>query len=156
DNGSEFKLYFQELIDSYNIKRKPTTVKNPQANAVLERVHQVIANMLRTSNLDMAETVDPDAVSDFLDDAAWAVRSTYHTVLKSSPGAAIFGRDMLFDIPYLADWHKIGEHRQVQTDRNTARENAQRADYDYAVGGQVLIRKDGILRHRQVQSNRPQ
>ena len=146
DNGSEFKLYFQELIDSYNIKKKPTPIKNPQANAVLERVHQVIANMLRTSSLDMAETVDPDAVSDFLDNAAWAIRSTYHTVLKSSPGAAIFGRDMLFDIPYLADWNKIGEHRQVQIDRNTARENAQRADYDYKVGGQVLVRKDGILR----------
>ena len=26
------------------------------------------------------------------------------------------------------------------------RENAQRSDYDYAIGGQVLVRKDGILR----------
>ena len=53
---------------------------------------------------------------------------------------------MLFDIPYLADWSKIGEHRQAQTNRNTARINAQRADYDYAVGGQVMVKKDGILR----------
>ena len=52
---------------------------------------------------------------------------------------------MLFDIPYIADWTKIGEYRQAQTDRNTARENAQRADYDYAVGNQALVRKDGIL-----------
>jgi hypothetical protein len=36
----------------------------------------------------------------------------YHTVLKTSPGAAIFGRDMLFDIPFLADWSKIGKYRQ--------------------------------------------
>ena len=27
DNGSEFKLYFRELCDSYSIRRKPTTVK---------------------------------------------------------------------------------------------------------------------------------
>jgi hypothetical protein len=33
----------------------------------------------------------------------------YHTVLKASPGAAIFGQDMLF---FIADWKKIGEHRQ--------------------------------------------
>ena len=33
--------------------------------------------------------------------------------------AAIFGRDMLFHIPFLADWNKIGEHRQHQTDLNT-------------------------------------
>ncbi len=42
DNGSEFKLHFEHLCDSYGIKRKQTTVKNPQANAVLERVHQVL------------------------------------------------------------------------------------------------------------------
>ena len=146
DNGSEFKLHFERLCDSYGIKRKPTTVKNPQANAVLERVHQVLGQMLRTAELDMAESVAPDDVDVFLDNAAWAIRSTYHTVLKASPGAAIFGRDMLFDIPFVADWAKIGDHRQSLTDRNTARENSRRVDYDYKVGDKVLIAKDGILR----------
>ncbi len=28
DNGSEFKLHFEYLCESYGIKRKPTTVKN--------------------------------------------------------------------------------------------------------------------------------
>jgi hypothetical protein len=66
--------------------------------------------------------------------------------LHSSPGAAIFGRDMLFDIPYLADWHKIGEHRQKLTDQNTLHENKSRVDYDYQVNEKLLIAKDGILR----------
>ena len=146
DNGSEFKLHFAALCDSYGIKRKPTSVKNPQANAILERVHQVLMNMLRTAELDMADSVDPEDISTFLNDAAWAIRSTYHTVLKASPGAVIFGRDMLFDIPYLADWTKIGEHRQKLTDLNTLRENKGRVDYDYQVNEKVLIVKDGILR----------
>ena len=146
DNGSEFKLHFETLCDSYGLKRKPTSIKNPQANAILERVHQVLMTMARTAELDMADTVEPSDVADFLTNAAWAIRSTYHTVLKASPGAAIFGRDMLFDIPFLADWNKIGEYRQRQTDRNTARENKSRLDWDYKVGGKVLIRKDGVLR----------
>ena len=146
DNGSEFKLHFERLCDSYGIKRKPTTVKNPQANAVLERVHQVLGQMLRTAELDMADSVTPDDVDTFLDNAAWAIRSTYHTVLKASPGAAIFGRDMLFDIPFIADWNKIGEHRQALTDRGNARENKHRVDHDYKIGDKVLIEKDGILR----------
>jgi hypothetical protein len=146
DNGSEFKLHFQALCDTYGIKRKPTSVKNPQANAILERVHQTIMGMARTAELDMAESVTPRDVEDFLSSASWAVRSTYHTVLKASPGAAIFGRDMMFDIPFLADWNKIGDYRQRQTDRNTARENKSRIDHDYKVGEKVLIRKDGILR----------
>jgi len=102
--------------------------------------------MLRTAEIDMAETVVTSNISDFLTDAAWAVRSTYHTVLKASPGAAIFGRDMLFDIPFLADWNKIGKYRQLQTDRNTQRENNSRLDWDYTVGDKVLLRKEGILR----------
>ena len=74
------------------------------------------------------------------------VKLTNDTVLKASPGAAIFGRDMLFDIPFFADWHKVGEHRQCQTDRNTERENRSRHDWDYKVGDQVHLRKDVILR----------
>jgi hypothetical protein len=72
--------------------------------------------MLRTAELDMADSVTPDDVDVFLDNAVWAICSTYHTVLKASPGAAIFGRDMLFDIPFIADWRKIGDQRQLLTD----------------------------------------
>src|SRR5210317_1273907 len=93
----------------------------------------------------MAPTADPEEVLDFLDNSRWSMCSTYHTVLKSSPGAAIFGLDMLFDIPYVADWKKIGEYRQAQTARNTAHKNAWRVDYNYAVGEKVILRKDGTL-----------
>ncbi len=79
--------------------------------------------------------------------AAWAVRSTYHTVLKASPGASIFGQDMLFDIPFIADWQKIGEYRQQLTDLNNACENKGRIDYDYKVGQKVLLWKESILRN---------
>jgi hypothetical protein len=123
DNGSGLKLHFKTLCESYGLKHKPTSVRNPQANAILERVHQTIMAMLRTAELDMTDKVSKSDIADFLTNAAWAVRSTYHTVLKTSPGAAIFGRDMLFDVPFLADWTKIGEYRQLQTDKNTAREN---------------------------------
>ena len=102
--------------------------------------------MMCTAELDMAKSVDPSDIEDFLNNVTWAVRSTYHTVLKATPGAAIFGRDMLFDIPFIADWKKIGEFRQRQTDLNTARENSKRVEWDHKVGDKVLVRKDGILR----------
>jgi hypothetical protein len=53
NNGRKFKLHFQSLCNTYGIKRKPTSVKNPQANAILERIHAVIGNMLCTSELDI-------------------------------------------------------------------------------------------------------
>ena len=68
---------------------------------------------MRTSEIDMANSVEPADVDTFIDNAAWAIHSTYHTVLKASPGAAIFGRDMLFGIPFVADWKQIGDYRLV-------------------------------------------
>jgi len=141
DNGSEFKKDFAALLKSYSIKRKPTTIKNPQANAILERVHGVLGDMMRTSNINNQETVDENLIDEFLTDAAWAIRSTHHSVLGASPGQCIFGRDMLFDIPFLCDWSDIGKRRQQLVDRSNARENKKRVPFDYTVGSKALIIK---------------
>jgi hypothetical protein len=114
---------------------------------ILERIHAVLGNMLCTSKLDLAETVNANDIGVFLSDGAWAFCSTYHTVPKASPGAAIFGQDMLFDILFIADWQKTREHRQQLIDLNNAHENKGRIDYDYKVGQKVLLRKEGILRN---------
>jgi hypothetical protein len=146
NNGSKFKVNFEYRCITYGIKHKPTTIKNPQANAILERLHQVLAQMLRTSELDMAKTKTPDDVNVFLDNAAWAICSTYHTVLKASPGAVIFGRNMLFNILFIANWNKIGDYRQCHTNLNMACKNSKQVDYDYKVGNKVLLTQEGILR----------
>ncbi len=101
--------------------------------------------MLRTAELNMAKLVKASDINIFLSDATWAIFSTYHTVLKASPDAEIFGQDMLFDIPLIADWKKIGEGRQPLTDRDTARENKGRIDYDDKVCQKLLVWNDGIL-----------
>ncbi len=93
----------------------------------------------------MAKSVEPADIDTFIDNAAWAIHSTYHTVLKASPGAAIFGCDMLFSIPFIADWKQIGEFRQRQIDPSNKRENKTHVDFDCKVDDKILIRKDGIL-----------
>ncbi len=139
DNRLEFKLHFETLCESYSIKRKPTTIKNPQANAICECIHQVLGTMMCTSELDMADSVEPADIDVFIVNAAWAIRSTYHTVLDASPGAAIFGRDMLFDILFVADWKQIGDYRQHQTDHSNKPKNDKHVDYDYKVCDKILI-----------------
>jgi hypothetical protein len=52
---------------------------------------------------------------------------------------------MLFDIPFIADWNKIGDCGQRQNDLNTARKNNKQVDYDYKVGNKVLSTEEGIL-----------
>jgi len=118
DNGSEFKLHFAALFESFGIKCNPNSVKNPQANAILNQVHQIITSMLHTTELDMDNTGETSDIDAFLTDAAWDICSTYHTVLKASLGAAVLGWDILFNIPLVAALKKIGEHRHHQTKLN--------------------------------------
>ena len=49
------------IRDDYGTTRKPITVRNPQANAIVERIHQVLANMVRTFELEdhYLDAVDP-------------------------------------------------------------------------------------------------
>ncbi len=102
---------------------------------------------MRTSEIDMAESVEPADIDTFIDNAAQAIRSTYHTVLKASPGAAIFGCNMLFNVPFIAGWKLIGDNRQRRTDHNNNNnKNRKRVNQDYKVGDKILIRKDGKLR----------
>jgi hypothetical protein len=146
DNGSEFKLNFENLCVTYGIKRKPTMIKNSQVNVILELLHQVLAQMLHTSKLDIAMTITPDDVNVFLDKGATVICSTYHTVLKASSGVAIFGCNMLFGILFIADWNKIVDYRQRQTNLNRACKNSKRVNYDDKVGNKVLLTEEGILR----------
>jgi transposase InsO family protein len=55
ENGSEFSFEFLELLRNYGVTPKPTTVKNPQTNAFVERVHQVIGEWFQTylANISM-------------------------------------------------------------------------------------------------------
>jgi hypothetical protein len=60
-------LHFEYICESYGSNHKPTTVKNPQANAMVECVHQVIGQMLCTAEIDMADSVTTNDVDVFLD-----------------------------------------------------------------------------------------
>jgi hypothetical protein len=102
--------------------------------------------MLCTAELDMDDSVTSNDVNVFLDNAAWALCSTHHTVLKAPPGAAIVRCNMLFNILFVADWHKIGEQRQSLTNCGNQHENAKHIDYDYKVRDKVLLINEGILR----------
>jgi transposase InsO family protein len=44
DNGGEFIGWeFIQMLRLHQIKDVPTTVKNPQANAICERMHQTVS-----------------------------------------------------------------------------------------------------------------
>jgi hypothetical protein len=136
DNGKEFMgQEFQEMLESYGITPKPTTIKNPQANAILERVHGVVGNMLRTTNLtDELWHAKCQAI-------AFAIRATYHINLQASPAQLLFHRDMIMDVTYKADIQLQNERRLQQIQIQNALENSKRIQHTYKIGDYVLLDK---------------
>ena len=143
DRGSEFiGKDFQKMIkNDYGVKGKPITVRNPQANAIVERVHQVIGNIIRTFELEDNYMDEEDPWKGILSATAFAVRSTFHTTLRQSPGQLVFGRDMIFNIKHTANWEYIRQRKQTLIDKNNERENSMREDHVYRVGDKVLLKR---------------
>jgi hypothetical protein len=74
------------IKNDYGIKGKPITVRNPQENAIIERVHQVIGNIIQTFELESNYLDEDDPWKGILSATAFAIRSTFHASLQSTPG----------------------------------------------------------------------
>ena len=70
----------------YGIKCKFITNRNAQANSIIERVHQVLGNLMRTFELETNYLDEDNPWAGLLSAVAFAIRSTYHTTLKATPG----------------------------------------------------------------------
>jgi transposase InsO family protein len=114
---------FDEMRKNCGMKKRVTTAYNPQANGIIERVHLVLADALRTFELQEREMDANDPRASFLASAAFAIRSTYHTTLGASPVQLVFGRDMLLPIKFKANWAEIRAQRQDKIRCNNEREN---------------------------------
>ena len=141
DRGNEFKAEVAEMITKdYGIKKKPISTRNPQANVIVERVHQTIGNMIRTFELyDNDELDDDDPWSGILTAVMAAVRSTYSTTMQATPMQLVFGRDAIMNIPFQADWDYIRQRKQHIIHQNNVRENAKQKAYHYQVGEKILL-----------------
>jgi transposase InsO family protein len=144
DGGGEFKADFAETIKNYGLSKKITTAYNPQSNGIIERVHQTVADALRTFELEQRELDEKDPWTPFLQAACFAVRSTYHTTLGATPAQLVFGRDMILPIKFKADWAAIHERRRQEVQRNNANENDKRLPHKYRVGDQVSKTRPGL------------
>ena len=142
--GGEFKHMFKQMCENFGIRINPTTSYNPQANSVLERIHQVLGNMLRTQQIEDTISIQ-QPWENFLAAAAWAIRSTYHTTLAATPGQLVFGRDMLLNIAFKANWDSIHQQKQLSINTSNDKENKSRIPHTYCIDDSVIVIRPGQL-----------
>jgi hypothetical protein len=128
------------IKEDYGVKTKPITVRNPQANAIVERVHQVIGSIIHTFELENNCLDDNDPWKGILSATAFAVQSTFQTTLQNTPGQLVFGRDMILNVKHEANWEYIRARKQNIIIKNNKAENAKRMPHTYNIGDKVLLR----------------
>ena len=90
-NGGEFTgAAFAHMLQANGIKDVTNTVKNPQANATCERLHQSICNSLQTM-LNTYPSNHIDQINNIMDTCfatvASASKVAIHHTINMSPGA---------------------------------------------------------------------
>ena len=78
------------IENEYGIKTKPASPGKPQADAIVEIIHQVLGNTVLTYNLQETYVYDIDPWMGILASASFAVRSTYHRTKGKIPGQIVF------------------------------------------------------------------
>jgi hypothetical protein len=150
-NVSSNKCVYKTIMALKQNKLQVTTIQ-PQANAIIERVHKVVNDMLRSfdleneNNHENLEEQEENPFDYFLQSTASAIRSTYHTTLQATPCQLVFGRDMIHNIAFRANWDQIQKRKQDIINKSNQKENKSQIPYEYKVGDQVLFETPGILR----------
>ncbi len=138
-NGKEFLgIEFQELLTSYGIKSKLTTVKNPTANANVERGIQGTLGKQLSSTI--FESDWEDDVDTLIQACAYALRTTTPSNETYLPAQLTFGCDMLFRQTIIVDWEKLKAIRNKNAVANNEKENRKRIHHKFKVGDKVLIK----------------
>jgi hypothetical protein len=141
DRGTECMAEFAAMIkDDYGITLRKITTRNPQVNAILERIHQTIGNILRSFRVQDNEVDENDPWTGILAATMFATRATVHTTLNATPMQLVFGRDAILNLKFVANWANIKERKQNAINKNNEKENKNRIDHTYEVGDQVLIK----------------
>ena len=138
DNEGEFiKHKFQDMLRSLGITAKPTTVKNPQSNAIVERLHKTMTDILQVMLYVDLPHNEPDTTN-MIDNAlaivVHASQCDVNHTMQTLPGAMVFNRDMMINVPLISNLMAIGNRRQHLVDENLRRINAKRINHSYNIG----------------------
>ena len=95
------------MLKNSDIKTALTTIKNPQANALLDMMHQLILNMIVTKDPDnkVFDYIYPWGEN--LAYISWAIQAYSHSTIKATQDQSVFGRYMIFNLDSVIYWQVI-------------------------------------------------
>ena len=73
----------------------------------------------------------------------------YHITVQATPGQMIFGRDMMLNTPFIADWEDITLRKQIIIDKNNQIKNKNCKPHTYIIRDKVLVRNKKVNKYEE-------
>ena len=106
----------------------------------MEKMHQTVGDILRVT-LHTNPPTNMNDTNQCIDNALatcmHALRCSVNATLETSPGALVYNRDMIMDVPLIANLTTIRDRRQNLIDENLIRQNSKRIEHHYRRGNMV-------------------
>ena len=114
--------------------------RNPQANAIIERVRQIIGYIIHTFKIQPSDLEDENPWEGILSPTLFAIRSMVRTTTQHTSSQLVFGRDVILNINQEAYWQLIKQGKKVPINKVNLKDNHQRQSHVYHIGDKVLLK----------------
>ena len=125
---------------AYGVTEKPITSRNPQANFILEMVHQTIGNIIRIFKVQDMVLNDDNPLDGILASTMFALSATVHTTTQYTPAQLIFGRDSILYTRQEADWQIFEKRKQDLFNKGNQQKNRNKREHTYNKGDKVILK----------------
>ena len=119
------------MLKYFYLKPVYVKVNNPQDNATVERLHQIMYNIIFTKYIDnkLFDYIDPWGKT--LASIAWAIRASYHHTRSGAWRKYVFGRDTIINLVSVFYWKIIIYNKQGQVYIDSVCKNSNQIIHDY-------------------------
>ena len=95
------------MANDYRIPCYSTSVRNTQAYAIVERVHQTIGNITCIFKIQQMDLDNENPWEGILSSTMFTIWSKVHTTTQHTPSHLVFGRDAILNINQETNWQLI-------------------------------------------------
>ena len=89
--------------------------------------------MLVTKDIDNKVFNCIDPYSETLAYKVLEIRASYHHTIMNTPGQAVFGIDILFNLASVIYWRVANSVKDIQVDIGNVRENSKKITHNYVI-----------------------
>eukprot|EP00957_Ditylum_brightwellii_P174691 13301740-Ditylum_brightwellii.AAC.1 len=97
--------FSEDMLKDYGVRIKLITVRNPQANGIIEKIHQTIGIMIRSFEVHSTDIDEKYSWTRILSAVRFSMQAKVHTTMQATPVQLVFGRDAILNVKHEADWN---------------------------------------------------